>query len=474
VHSLRKYYNSVWNSPTFMTWGSFITKSLSFFLVLPFVLKTFNVVDINLWYFLTAIINMQIILDGGFGSSFVRVIAYSVKDSYVTSHILNKENVDMDMLVRIYNYMNRIYKRIFVISFLILASGGSYMIYNKIQLSSSPANGWMLWIFLCFSFPVVLFGNIYINFLQGIHKVALVRRWDTIFNLLNVGSSLLVLFLFKDIYVLFFSTLIWMMINVLRNRFLVTQLFLSKFNIQTINNGEEDKELSKLIVSNAIKSGIGLLMSQGIIQMSGFFLNSSFSQVEIGYYMLGINVIQPIRNFSQAPFYSKIPQFSSYAGNNNMDKLKKESKKSMQLVYVLFSIGFFLVAFFNEDILKLIGSNVVFPDERLWYLMGLAFLIDRFGGMHLQLYSTSNHIIWHKLNGITGVIIIIVTYILLPYTKLCSFPLAMLIGYTSCYSTFSAIKSYKYMNESFLNFEKKVFVPILSIFILYGFYIFFK
>ena len=98
-------------------------------------------------------------------------------------------------------------------------------------------------------------------------------------------------------------------------------------------------------------------------------------------------------------------------------------------------------------------SNIIFVSPLLWVLMGYAFFAERYGAMHLQLYSVTNHIIWHIVNGISGLIYIFVSFLLFPFINIYAFPLGILIGYLSFYCWYSAKRSYGVFNLNFVNFE---------------------
>ena len=68
-----------------------------------------------------------------------------------------------------------------------------------------------------------------------------------------------------------------------------------------------------------------------------------------------------------------------------------------------------------DILLKLIDSNIMFVSPLLWIIMGCVFFAERYGAMHLQLYSITNHIIWHFVNSISGLIYITSSFILFPF-----------------------------------------------------------
>ena len=66
----------LWESPTLMTWGSFLTRSLSAVLILPMVLRNFPKEEITLWFMFAQIISLQLLVDMGFTPTFSRLIAH--------------------------------------------------------------------------------------------------------------------------------------------------------------------------------------------------------------------------------------------------------------------------------------------------------------------------------------------------------------------------------------------------------------
>lgn len=119
-------------------------------------------------------------------------------------------------------------------------------------------------------------------------------------------------------------------------------------------------------------------------------------------------------------------------------------------------------------LLELIGSNVEFPSSLIWCLLGLGIFFERYGAMHIQLYSTSNHIIWHIANGIGGIIMIIFSVVLFPLVDVLAFPIAILAGYLGFYSWYAAIHSYREFKLSFWSFEKNVMIVPLCVALIYS------
>ena len=89
------------------------------------------------------------------------------------------------------------------------------------------------------------------------------------------------------------------------------------------------------------------------------------------------------------------------------------------------------------------GTNISFPDLTLWLLFGIGGLIERFGAMHIQVYSLTNHIVWHIANGISGALFLVTSFLLVPHIGTFGFAAGIIIANVGFYSWYSARYSYQ-------------------------------
>jgi hypothetical protein len=177
-----------------------------------------------------------------------------------------------------------------------------------------------------------------------------------------------------------------------------------------------------------------------------------------------------VSQLSQAPFYSKLPLLARLRSEGNLEKQIQVAKRGMTLAYWTYAIGFIMLGLFATPLLKLIGSNAEFVTPLLWGIMGLSMFAERYGAMHIHLYSTTNHIIWHIATGVSGIIYLVVSLSLFSRIDVYAFPLGTLIGYLAFFSWYSAMHSYKFFGLNFWKFEKFTMIPPLLcilIFILF-------
>jgi len=205
-----------------------------------------------------------------------------------------------------------------------------------------------------------------------------------------------------------------------------------------------------------------------VVQASGLIYAQIGSITNIASFLLGLRILNNIRGFSQAPFYSKIPLLARLRAEGNIKRQISIARQGMILSYWIFVLGYISVGILATPLLKLIGSNADFVEPLLWACMGLGFFLERYGAMHIQLYSTTNHIILHIANGVSGVIYLVFSFLLLDFIDVYAFPVAIIISQLGFYTWYSARHSYKIFHIRFWSFEKYNMIIPLVLIILYS------
>lgn len=471
--NIGELYKRFWNSPTLTTWASFLTRSLSLVIVLPLVLTRMNTADIALWYLFSSVISLQLLVDVGFSPTFSRVIAFAMgglesenlKDLREIVNSDLKNNPSWKTVERICSTMWTIYRRLTLISFFSLIILGTWALSRPISLSSNPGFSWIAWIIILIVSTVTLLGNIYSSYLQGVNQIALLRRWETLTSLGAIVTSFIVLILNGSLLGLVAVQQGWRIVNILQNRWLA----------RSVENGQyksfvpkgKDKIVFNAIWPSAWRSGLGNFMSYGLIYISGIAYAQFGSSPGLASYLLGLRLIQMVSQFSRAPFYSKFPLLAKKRAEGKLKEQVQIAKKAMTRAHWVYVAGFTGLGLLGKPLLNLISSNVNFPNSLLWGMLGLAVFAERYGAMHLHLYSTTNHIVWHIANGVSGIIYILVTLLLFKSLGVYTFPMALFISYLSFYCWYSAKYSYDAFNIRFWRFEKSTMIIPLSVMLCY-------
>jgi hypothetical protein len=364
-----------------------------------------------------------------------------------------KKTTNWELAEQIFSSMKKIYLFIAILLVLLLATIGTKLVTKSINLNDETYSLWTAWIFVIITTAIGFYGKIYVCYLEGFNKVALIRKVEGYFSFITVFSKLVILYIWPSILALLVVEKLWLVINLVRNYYLSTKINGNK--ITSFKSLGPDISFLKQLFSLAWKNGVSAFLSVGLTNFTGIIYAQLGSTASVNSYLLALRVLNLLRDFSKAPFYSKIPLLSKLRAEHDIQALIAVAKKNMTIANGIFILGSFFIGVFSYEILDFIGSNARFVQYDLWLLLSAAFFIHRYGGMHMQLYLTTNHIISHIVDFISGIIFIIVTLLLYENYELYAFPIAMIASYLGFHAWVSAKYSLASMNQSFWNFEKR-------------------
>ena len=305
-----------WNSPTIMTWLSYSTKALTLFGVLPLVIKQFAPGDVVLWYLFSTIITIQSLADFGFRQTFSRVISYAFSgavDIGVFNNTNSKTNANnyneapnLPLLNSIVATMKHIYLRLTAIIFVLMVIFGTWTMFKPVQSAANISQAWWGWVVVLLVSCISFYGKIYMNFLEGLFKIALVRRVETLTSLGSILTSIAVLIWSPTLLNLVIVNQLWVLIVTFRDWYLC-KTFDGKFYLSVSKPESFNKEIFTKIWPSAWRSGISGLMSIGLTNVTGLIYAQVGSTAGIASYLLALRIINQVRDISMAPFYSKLP-----------------------------------------------------------------------------------------------------------------------------------------------------------------------
>lgn len=464
--------NRTWKSPTLTTWGSLIVRSLSVVVVLPLVLTHFSTEEIILWYLFATMMSLQLIADMGFGITFARVIAYAMGgadslEGYMSIHKAAASGTpNWETLTKLCSTMNRIYLRIALIWLLLLAGIGTWFVLKPIgQNQGHLQEGWMAWIIVILTSTVRMYGNQYTAYLIGSNRISLLRRWETLIWLISIVANTAVLLFGGGLLELVIATQSLMVANTFINCWLFrisAREFLRSPEVKKF-----DRKVFLEIWPNAWRSGLGTIVGTGLLASTGIFYAQVGSKESVAAYLLALYLIRAVNQFSQAPFYTKIPVLSRLRVEGLLEKQQRLAARGMRWSFCTLVVGIVVLGVFVPPLLKCVGSNVNFVSLGLWALMGMAAFFERYGAMHVQLYTTTNHIIIHIANGVSGLFFIVAVALSYKFLGIYTFPISHIVSNLAFYDWYAAKHSYDAFHLRFWDFERRTTLVPLAILLLY-------
>ena len=454
--AMKIFASRLWHSPTFTTWGSLGVRLSVVVLVLPLVLVRFAPAEVVVWQLFSTLFTLVLMLDFGLSPTFSRMLAFARGGASLAdmadmrrSGIVRIPNLHTASVV--FAALRWFYPRLALGIIALFAVIGTLALQRPIAQIVAPDAAWAAWVLVLTSSAVGFWGNAYASALQGMNSIAPLRRWEVATGLAQIGTSIAVLVSGGGLFALVAAYQFWVIFNALRNRLLLKRLHPALFN----RPATPDPEVLRVMWPATWRSGVGVLMSQGIIQASGVIYSQFGIPAEVAAYLLALRIMTMISQFAQAPFYSKLPYLAELQASGDRETQMLFAQKGMRLAHWIFVAGVIGVAVFIQPALDLIGSRTHFVPAGVWALMSLAFFMERYGAMHLQLYSLTNHIVWHIANGVTGVLMIGIAVLAYPSLHAYAFPLAMLLATGGFYCTYAVRHSSAAMGLHIATFESR-------------------
>jgi O-antigen/teichoic acid export membrane protein len=460
-----------WESPTLMSWASIGSQFLSFVLVLPLIVTRLPEADVALWFLFVLLIQLQTLADMGFTPTFVRVIAYAMGGAGL--HQLRdyrdaplrpegQRAPDWCGVDQICATIRVVNNRLTLVATAGLLTVGTLAVLRPVSASPDPSSAWMAWGVIVLGSALSLRGQYFIAYLQGVDQIAVMRRWQAITNLCAVGVKIAVLLAGGGLLALVVVNQSWMVLNIGRNWWLCRTVHGGRFRSFQARGIHPD--VFGAVWPSAWRSGLGALFGEAPARFTGVLFAQIGTPGGVATYLLALKILTTLRSFSLAPFTSKVPALSRLRAEGRIPEQIRHAQRGMRISHWTYAAGFVGIGLSGPALLKMIGSNVDFPDPLLWGLLGLAVFVDRFSMMHLHLYGTTNHITWHVVHGVSAAVFAVLAAFLLGWMGVYAFPLAYLVAYLSYPVVHSTRRSYSTLSVRFWSFERSVLiVPALVV-----------
>jgi hypothetical protein len=435
---------------------------MSAMLVLPMMLARLDAPEMAVMQLFATIASLLLVLDFGLSPTLARFYSYGMGGATIEEIVgisgasIKKNRIkNTESIVKVYATMTWLYHRLAIVIVILLSLAGTAALIRPMGEVKDVGQAWVGWGVTLIGCGWTVWGNSSVVALMGGGNIAPMRRWETLFAAMQIISTSAVLYFNGGVLALVLSNQLWAVLNVIRNKLLLRAI---QPELTSANHAPA-KELMGVVWPSTWRAGIGVLMSQGIIQSSGLIYSQYAAASAVASYLLALRVITLISQVSQVPFYTKVPVLGQMLGSGRKDELVNLARKGMAQSLLIYSIGVVFVLYFVGPLLGLVKSKISFVGPEFWMALSIAFFAERFGAMHMQVYSVGGEIIWHIVNGITGCILIAAFMLLYPILGAIAMPVSMIVGYVGFYSWYTALKSYGFQAVKFYEYESRAMIP---------------
>ena len=472
---LRRLTSRAWDSAVLTSWGSQVTRALRLVVLLPIVLSRLEVGEIAVWLLFQTLLSYVVLIDFGLTATFSRAIAYamggaeSVGDLRHAPEPGSEDRPSEKLLRKICSTQQVVYRRFSLVILAPMGLIGTLALVRPIAALAASEDAWIAWGAVLVGLAARLRDNQYVGYLTGANRIALLARWQTLVEAGSVLTCVAVLLAGGGLLELVVAEQLWVVLGLLRNRQLCRQVEGGLF--ARCVAGPFDRSIFDSLWQRVWRSGLGVVFSFGLPQASGLIYAQVASSAESAAFLLNWRLIQMIGMFSMPPFYTLLPRLARQRARGLVPEQVRLARRGMAWSLATFAAGFALTGLLGAELLRLAGSKASFDGGWLWWLIGLSFLTERFGAMHLQLYSTTNHIIWHRVSFGYGIGFAVVSLALLPALGAFAFPAGMLAGLLGFYVPMTLRRSYATFDLSLRRFDAVVLAGPLAVMLAYAGYL---
>jgi hypothetical protein len=444
-------------SPSVATWGSFSARALPLFVLAPFVFRSLSGVEATLWFLLITLQGLQLLLEATVGMTFIRAIGFAMggatqlRDQRLpdVDRVMGRANISL--LSRIWLTMRGLYGLVGLVTVVLIGSLALWSAPSLIAQLENPHEGWAALALFVLGAGLRAYGGLHISYLYGVGRITLLRWWEMCFWVLAFLTALSMLLSGKGLLAVAAAYQIPLLVGLAWNVILTRRDQVGRKGL--VRAGGVDWNVFGQLWPGMWRAGIGVASYLGVTQGAGLYYARIGPADEVAVYLFAMSLMRPMMQFAQVPFITKLPQLAALQAAGNRATQVALARRGMFLSYSLLA-GLVLGAAGALPILAWVGGGEgARVPLLLWAVIGLAAYLERIGGMHLQLYSQTNHIVWHWANGGTAILFVLFSSLLLPGLGALAFPTALCLAILIFYMPYSMWHSYRCFTLAFPKFE---------------------
>jgi O-antigen/teichoic acid export membrane protein len=424
-----------------ISWLSFLTRSGLFLFIAPLLTASYNEHEILLWYLCATFNTIIFTLDIGFSPTISRYISYALSKPDAG----HQSNLPKISLQEALGASNVIYSVLSIFVFSLIAIAGYFYKTDILEASEHGISLWMVFSIASAIQAYSIRGGAILNGHDKVEEQQLISLFVSIYQISTTIAAYLCSLSFDILFALFYVAPLLQ--NVLQRLVISKRLKLPN-KIASVN-----KLAYREIFSSSWKSGVGMLASVGLFQVSGLYYVAYYNPTIASSYMFTLQLTRALGTLSQIPLYVYLPRLAKNYASGKLDELNRSFEKKLTISSTLYVVASVFVLLTGQLIFELLGATKIYPSHTLLLIMLTGVYIERFGAALTQFYTVTNDIIWHWVNGSTCALIVVLTLILAPSLVEMAFPFAFTIGNLLIFSWVPLHKSKKHFKITHFKFE---------------------
>jgi O-antigen/teichoic acid export membrane protein len=137
-------------------------------------------------------------------------------------------------------------------------------------------------------------------------------------------------------------------------------------------------------------------------------------------FLFTTNIMSWITNFSRTPFYANVPTIYKLGAEKNFPEMRKQSTRYIFLGILIIAGSFLFIGLAGNPVLNFLDHHNILNTETrfvgtlLFTIMALTLFLDMHSSLHAGIYTSTNHIPFLIPSLVSGLVIVVTGYFLLP------------------------------------------------------------
>jgi hypothetical protein len=213
-----------------------------------------------------------------------------------------------------------------------------------------------------------------------------------------------------------------------------------------------DREIFKSLWTQTWRLA-GIFWGNYMVEYGNSFLMAQIQDARLmASFLFTTNIMSWITGFSRTPFYANVPTIYKLGAEKNFSELRLKATRFMFMGLVIITSAFLFIGAAGNPILNFLDAhNILNTDTRfigvfLFTIMALTQMFDMHSSFHAGIYTSTNHIPFLIPSIVSGLIIVITGYFILPVYGLIGLILVRFLVQLSFNNWYAMTLSLKLLN----------------------------
>lgn len=460
-----RMWNRATQNATIMTWtNQFVAFGSSLF-VLPLLLKKFDEIEISFWFLLNIFLQLTILADSGFGPTLVRAVSYfkaGARELPKNKKEFEKapggqKKANLAKLTNLLYTSKRIYNFVSWGAVFLICSAGVLISWNVFVLSNYREDFIFTYFLIIINSYLILQIVRWKSFMVGLDFVAKVNRFNTVVGLFRLLFFIAILIIIPSILYMIAFKVISSVITLIYIRGFVRKWFISQ-GCKLNDKQTFDKNIFQSIWSATWKMG-GIQWGNYLINYGTSIIIAQINNTSLmADFLFTQRIIFIFRRISEAPFFANIQKVYGLIAQKKYETFKEVASQYIFLVLIILISSLTITMLLGNWVLSLLSIETRLVSTDIFIILSLAIIFEVHAAMHRNIYISTNQVPFLLPILISGVVFIILGFLVLPYYGLFGVVLLQFLIQFSFNYWFPVILSFRLMNWDFLSYIKGLYI----------------